>query len=136
MENQQKNQKSRFSDGSRMASGGMYSEKVAPEGAAQKPAVKKKPVQPKAAPADVKKPEAAHKPRAKGKARTNKARKARRKVNIKKLLIAILAVIITAAVAGGVFWAVHAYKNRTVHMLPEITDIETEGEFAAEEVGA
>lgn len=135
MENQENKQKSRFSDGSRISTGGMYSEKVASANAARPAPALKKPVRPQAAPAAVKKPENTYKPAAKGKSRSNKARKKRRKINIKSLLIAILALIVTAALAGGVFWAVHAYKNRTIHMLPEIRDIETEGEFTAEGVG-
>lgn len=123
MENQQK--KSRFSDGSRISTGGMYSEKLASAGTVRRSApALKKPAQ-QAAPAAAKKP-------AKRKHRANKARKARRKVNIKRILIASLAVLAAAAIAGGVIWAVHSYKNRTIHMLPEIRDIEAEGEFAAE----
>lgn len=52
-------------------------------------------------------------------------RRARKKGRGKKIAVAVLAVLFIALVAGGVIRIVKINSNKTVHMLPEIYDIET-----------
>lgn len=63
-------------------------------------------------------------------------RRAKKKGRGKKIAVAVLAVLLTALIAGGVIWIVRANANKTVHMLPEIYDIETPEVLPAESQGS
>ena len=127
MENRDKN-RSRFHDGKKTSAGsGMYSEKVANPGASVRPAgVRIKESARKA------KPEAEKQAALHPKKKKREKNAVRRKISGRTIAIIVIAAIVVLAVAGGIAWIVIANANRTVHQLPEIRDIEREGDFSAE----